>query len=438
MQDKDIHISKKFTNRAWGEMRKLLDEEMPAQDTGRRRVGWWFLFIGLTAGLAGGMVLYNFYTKKTPSSPSSTPTEQKKLDIPVAGITTPRNEISIAAPANEPKIGDKSFAKEPSARHIASNTAEKPDAVSTQKTFSHEGILPSSLSVQIVPNTLSPSTEESAMLAENNQLKVAPEASTPNPPVDLTQLPGLELLPLPDGKAFSFAATLPNGRPFTWTAFGSGITGLTEQANGLAAGVLATRRVNDSRFSIESGLGYAFIQQPLTILFTASAVSTPNSPAPGFNDYQAFLGESSINKQSGHQGYAAARLVKSLNLHYVNLPLAVNYRMTPAFRVQGGLNVGVLVYNSSNFATGGIWNRQSESITLDEQEAKALGQSGNIAPAHLRNLDFAAVAGIGYRLTSRLDVNLQYQAGLTDIIPDNQSGDHNRLLRFSLLYLLKN
>ncbi|HFB99272.1 MAG TPA: hypothetical protein ENJ53_00570, partial [Phaeodactylibacter sp.] len=48
-----------FTNKGWGEMRKLLDEEMPVKKKKYRGFFWIFLFVGLGAV----SMLWSFYHK---------------------------------------------------------------------------------------------------------------------------------------------------------------------------------------------------------------------------------------------------------------------------------------------------------------------------------------------------------------------------------------
>ena len=69
MQDKRIHIDKKFMDQSWAEMRKQLDLEMPVPGQQRRRFGWWwFGLVGLLLVSAGAGAAFVVWGKKAPAT----------------------------------------------------------------------------------------------------------------------------------------------------------------------------------------------------------------------------------------------------------------------------------------------------------------------------------------------------------------------------------
>lgn len=60
MQDRHLHNDKDFTDRAWGEMKVLLDEELPVADKRKKRpILWWSTGIAALVIFTIGLSFFN-------------------------------------------------------------------------------------------------------------------------------------------------------------------------------------------------------------------------------------------------------------------------------------------------------------------------------------------------------------------------------------------
>lgn len=100
------------------------------------------------------------------------------------------------------------------------------------------------------------------------------------------------------------------------------------------------------------------------------------------------------------------------NLSYINVPVMVQYNVTPEFYVEAGPEFGVLL---SAHAKGDINGSTIKVSNKDTMNTFNLG--GGI--------------GLGYRFTENLGVNVRYTAGLTKIVK-NDFGDSSKNTNFQL------
>ncbi|KFF13098.1 opacity protein [Chryseobacterium soli] len=85
------------------------------------------------------------------------------------------------------------------------------------------------------------------------------------------------------------------------------------------------------------------------------------------------------------------------NLSYINIPLMVQYNATPEFYLEAGPEFGLLV----NAQVKGDINGQTNKANNKDS---------------LKNFNFGAGIGLGYRFTQNIGVNARYIAGITDTL----------------------
>ncbi|WP_126652183.1 porin family protein [Chryseobacterium aureum] len=100
------------------------------------------------------------------------------------------------------------------------------------------------------------------------------------------------------------------------------------------------------------------------------------------------------------------------NLGYINVPIMLQYNATPELYFEAGPEFGLLV---SAQAKGDINGSTYKASNKD----------------NLKNFNFGAGIGLGYKFTPNLGVNVRYTAGLTKVLK-NEFGDSSKNTNFQL------
>ncbi|WKN44735.1 porin family protein [Tunicatimonas pelagia] len=95
------------------------------------------------------------------------------------------------------------------------------------------------------------------------------------------------------------------------------------------------------------------------------------------------------------------------NLHYLSIPIMLQYRVLDRVFVELGPEFGYLLGTGTNLNNDGFGGSFSDNPSFDEQLL-----------ASYRDLDVAFNVGVGYALSDRWLVNLRYNLGLRDISDD--------------------
>ena len=94
------------------------------------------------------------------------------------------------------------------------------------------------------------------------------------------------------------------------------------------------------------------------------------------------------------------------NLHYINLPIMLQYHVLDRLTVELGPEFGYLLSAGTNFNSGGF-SSFSNTPSFDDQLL-----------ASYRDLDIALNLGVDYALSDRWSVNVRYNLGIRDISDD--------------------
>lgn len=434
MQDKELHIDKKLIGRGWQEMHKLLDEEMPVQQTGKRRFVAW-MSLGAIALLVGAAILvYCLVQFEHEATPPPVPTTIS--DLPIAegekspgeilqnNATEQESNSEIAETSAGAEISRSSFLpkkKKGRINNLVPKTAKTDDSNTSSNQVEWRNASSSS-AIPVEPNIAD------EVIITGLEKQAAREF------LPLEKLATLSLNELKNSvsSAPPVSIDFPETKKINWSIYGTGMSGLTSQGSGLGAGTLAAYPLKNSRFTLEAGLGYSFVQQPVTLVFTGSA--SPNSLQ--FDNYSVELGDQNLERSADLSTSASAKLVKPLNLHYIYFPVQARYRVTSRMSIHAGVNNGLLIYTSSEYAAGGLVGSDLKALELDAKESQTVGQINRVVTARLNDYDFATTAGIGFDVNSKLSMEIEYQAGLSDLIKNNLKKDYNRLATLTFRYRL--
>ncbi len=196
-----------------------------------------------------------------------------------------------------------------------------------------------------------------------------------------------------------------------------------------------------SRWQWEAGIGYSYRQQPLSVDYLAAAgadLSAAASPAVEMPTTRVTLGRHRPSAPTySPQALLVAGIIRPLDLHYLELPATVSYRLGPSLSLVAGGTTGLLLASRSEHTRGGIF--QPGAFGAADQEANFLQEYQKLSEAgpsqRLRILDVSIHAGLELGRPTGWAARLGWQQGLTDLLPDNgHSGDIPAFLRTSLLY----
>jgi len=420
-------LDNKFTNRAWAEMSGLLDREMPVKDSARSRriAGWWWLLTGLCLG--AGMAAFWFSTNDKQQLPA--PVEQTGAETQNRTVAETIAPVSGAAGSMEKSKAVEPVASMVPVAHAAFSgvTADLPNELN-HSTFSKGNVATS------VHNTLDEDETISTVIPIDAKPEIFPRFS-------VEQLAYLAIAPLSERQPELRVVVAPplHGKSFPeLLAYASALTSPVSGSNGLGAGVLASFHFKNPRLSLETGLGYTYIRQPLSILAPEEADPTNTNPIQ--DEHQQVLygfGDLTSKATRLESGYLLA--TQDLGLHYAEVPLHLAFQASPKWQFFAGANFLVLLESSPGFTEGGLLNALDPGL-LDMSSGGGgpfvNGISSNTLHVPLSGFDAQFSAGARYRLSRSLVLGLQYQTGMVDVVKSNGAADYHHLTRLTLFHRL--
>jgi hypothetical protein len=443
MSDKRLHIDKKFTDRAWGEMRRMLDAEMPAGERKRRPpLFWWWL---LAAALLGGSAIAVWQQNRQPQVKPAPAVAAAGLKSQPAETTN----STVATGAPEESVSPTELIE-----NLAVVKKETHGAVVAPSFFtltktnraggaSERKVATTDVEISQKTPSLSPVVAVPVIAFEGPETTNAGQAATSIEPARMayamTGLAYAEIQPLviPAEKQPDFsAAPVALGRNLSSHAFYAGAsTSFPYGAEGLSAGWLKNFRPAESKWSLETGLGYHFVRQPLniTLVETTDPGPSPNTPGSDISTTIEYGYDKEVRATSATEESAVkTSAYQDLALHYAEMPLLAGWQVRPRLRFQAGITASALLVSAPDFTRGGLIEKNNGD--LDDQ-LNSLADADTTA-IEISRFDLATSAGLRYTLTKRLSADFRYQFGLTDALKSNNANDFNRLFRLSLIYRL--
>ncbi|TAK32068.1 MAG: hypothetical protein EPO28_17915 [Saprospiraceae bacterium] len=409
-------IDRKFTDRAWAEMSQLLDREMPdaAPRQKRRIAGWWWLLAGLSLG--AGIAALWFSSLQEPESPPP-------VERPVAQ-TQNRNEHQLSSPVAENSKATEpvaTAAATPQPLKLSAATAATAKAPSRAIPFVAMGENPS----PNARNSQSPAVAIPAAKANDTEPETRPSFT-------ISGLASLPLARLPQHQPalrLSLAATAGGKLHPEFLVYASALASPVSAGEGLAAGVLASFPLKNPRLSFESGLGYTYIRQPLSILAPEKDAS---GTAPTTDESQLVVyGFEDLTAKATRLESSYLLATQDLGLHYAEVPVHLAFAASPKWQFFAGANILVLLESAPSFTHGGLLDA-TRQMDLANGSPFVNGISSSTLRVLLSKTDAQLLAGARYRLSRNLSLGLQYQMGMVDVVKSNRAADYHRLLRLSL------
>lgn len=429
MQDNRKHIDKAFVDQAWDNMRAMLDQELPTSAEKKKRrliFGWWGLAILglLVSSTALGIAYWN--NKEFQSNP----------------IASPKAVAVAPTISDRPKNAEAS--ERPTVPSVATNTQMPTDAFQNQTAKkqvhakSNQYNLPRQApvgqyveqpSALVKKAILSSPSEGLVEVINSEQSKELANSSYQAPEM----LVGPSLIQLNPPKALPVSFGLTVGQPIIakepskwhYGVEGNGMSAIRSKGLGGSVNFFAAKRLENSRWSIDVGLGYTYLQQPLSVVIsqTESQVST-NVGLVDELEYGLTTGSSKIADQNAAQGIRTD-YDQPLHLHYATLPIRFNYKLGSRFLISAGAQTAFLVHSKSKFTQGGVFDSSYPTF-----EAYNIDSS----PIKIAWLDLSAIGSAGFMFNSRTTMEIGYKMGLLDVLPNNSLKDKNRMAFFGMRY----
>ena len=430
MQDNRLHFDEKFTDRAWSKMSNLLDHEMPVQEGRRRSFAWWRLAALACILILGGAGIL-FFNKKAAAT-ATVPSQ------PVAGAIEHPSTSNHSTPA----------AKKPQQTNGNANinlVQENGPSLATKKKPAAAVSMPKQNKAELIQKVA-----DKQPIGQGKETEIAAKktsepflATWPNAPEigdlsdqflpkraiapPLLEAGDVRLIDISGQPTPAIGASFKNPISTGWgyALEGAGMSTLTSPATGASLMAIAAKPLKNSRLSIETGLGYSFIQQPLTIVvegttapvFESVGISSQSNANYGLND--------KLDSYDVSNG-VVTEYFQALKLHYVQVPIRLRYQLSARIGLTIGMEPAILLRSDSKYTSGGV-------LAFDNRndESSSGANSGSISTSVF---DFAASGGLNCRLSKAWSLQLGYKFGLKDVLPNNNFGDFNRLFQAGIRY----
>ncbi len=432
MQDNNTHKDKNFTDRAWREMHALLDQEMPVKDKKRRFAFWWYAGgIAVAASLVG-LWLINFPQENTAGLNENIAIEKTNENTSHSVQKKKQSMIAENTANNKPRIKKSNF--------------------NTNKNNGHKIDLNKNKNIALVEKPTPQIATSAQPDKTKGQFDFTKKNKTHNEdliPKNKNKIPGLiTFLPVKKIENDNIAKPeiqvgFDSKKRYGLIAQGSAYFRIGNSAGGLGATLLADIPVGKNNFSIEAGLGYAYISQPLSYLIETREDSNSGSGTSlieaitevAYSSSTLASFDMSTNNFPGPFLGSRTERFDRLDMHYLQLPAMLSYR-AKRMRFSAGAQAGLLLAASGGQFDGSIFKRAGSST----DQFIPIGQNTVSSPESNRNksdlsyFDLSAIVGVGYDFSPKYGLNLSYNTGLVDVIKSNSIKDYNRFFQLSMRY----
>jgi|GEM_PF-2900620 len=446
----DNQWDEQFIDHGWQEMRKLLDRDMPVLPWWRRRrAGWLALLLLLSLGLGAVYFLGGEGRRRVPQ-PTAT------LDKPALNGAASAKEDLKQSNDDERSIDQISTQEMRAAEGTTkANTAQAGDVEAASNEDDPAARIssvtpPGSNTIEnVIEDTEEPNAGGGLTQLEEQNQPVSmeiPEINSPSTRQEREALMTIDQLPSGATKlnsTFNLSPVLPADMvtrrrssfflvPDQLGVRAAVLSSREGFGSGVEAGLSAGYRFGASRWSLQTGLGYAFQQRDFYrpghgTMDESSPVAFPQQPGREQDDMEA------VQAALPPGGSLAART------HRLSLPANIQFRIGRRWGISTGATVGYVFSakqkNQVNFQrpTG------SFSFSLDRQTYDLLSTAVNqpISEELLRNWEFGLNGGLSFRPSRRILLQLEYHYGLTDLVRSGYYESYNSYLGFGLGYLLK-
>jgi hypothetical protein len=399
---------KQFTDQGWNEMLKTLDQEMPVQEKKRR--GFFWLFPFLLVGVVASV--WAFYP------------ENKKVEIVQSQeVVFDQNQNSEIIVESNLEIINKNIATENQTTEtnnppVGNNKAKNDDGFPSVIESSNP-LLPQVIEV-IVP------VEKTKLIGQKEPLaRLEKEVQLINPNFITIELQKQEELAIEE-KEFLFEeeTIVKNPNPTKRkTEFGVFAGVVADFANVKKVGLTGGGFVHfpiGNKLGLRTGLGYALLQKELPYSFVGNQDALL-SPEFLLNISTATPPFSTVAVQSNSDFILE-------KFHQLDVPILLTYSPVKKMQIQLGANVSYLVKAKTRLINNSININQAVNddysnygIELDALDLSSISQNQYSDENYWTKLNVSGVAGLAWKPTRRINLELQYHHGFFPILKSNSN-----------------
>ena len=455
MQDKDLHVDKKFTDQAWIKMESLLDQELPVTSDKRKRpiVLWMSEAVGLVALSIGMYFVVNLgnpdiKTKngveliaKEKEGLSSTITLEANSINNTTTFSDNVNDISSPLLTTRNKENRGTLERKASQTSIKSNTGNTVDEnkllISNKQLTSLDSI--NNFKKNSEKNDFS---EELKQTINDEKLVYHNDFSTKNP-IDKLENKIINKLNF-SPTIYPVHLSKKTQKSIRQSVFASTMFAPESKTNGLNIGYLRNIKTSRRGLELQAGVSYKYLAQPIEYTFAEISFTGGQTGTPERLDLLydiSFSGSNNskfLDSNGSFENYDPSPsndiAINRLKLHYLSVPVQLNLRKG-RFSLSGGLQGGILLLASNNSFDGGLLKISGSGNNEDLFYANASSVTANNLPnPKLSIFDLSGTLGTGFNLSENVGLQLSYIHGFKDIIKQNSKKDHNRLFQVSMKY----
>ncbi len=397
---------KQFTDKGWREMLKTLDKEMPVQEKKRRGIFWFFPLLLL--GVVASVWAFNSLSEKIEIAPP----QEIVLDQNQNQINETKDLIK-----KEKESQTSSYNNQPTKNDQSKIDDEFPSVIELSNP-----LLPKVIE-QIIPiqNREINEVKDPIAKIENEVLSFDPNFIT----IELQKIEEL----LIEEKEFFFEESIITNVPKSTkrkTEYGIYAGIVTDFANFNKPGLMTGTSVHfplGKKFGLRTGLGYAQLQKELPFYFVG------NQSAALSEEYLEVTVSAPPFSKVAVQSNTDFVLEK---FHQLDLPVLLTYSPIKKMQFQLGVNASFLIKDqiklirSDLFINNAVNDDYSNfGVELDALDLSSISQNQYAEENYWTKLNISAVAGLAWKPTRRINLELQYHHGFFPILKSNQKYESN-------------
>ncbi len=416
-------FNKDFEDFGWSEMQKMLDRELPVADNKRRRglVFWLFLIGCLTA-----LGVYEFNTNHSVENKNSNSVViNNELKSDNSNSINNENKNNNSVVTNNELKNDNSNSinnKNKNNNSVVINNELKSDNSSSinnknknnnSVVINNRNISPQYFNEKLSHNDAIDATQGTLIITEQVfTLNNKPLKEIKSDSMVINDLKGINPLT-------KYALIKPIFTSKTHWGVTTGIhTEGSKIMDGWQLGFVINRQFKP-KLSLSTGLNYRQTKVNGNVPLTYYQVELKG----------AYTSQSAL--------VPAKRIVLN-KLNYSELPFAINYHFNNKWSISTGIKTAYLmgagIMTSSDSTLFVLQNGNNSKLDASLLSAD---QSSNVTALGLQRWDFAAIGGLNFKPTKRLELSLRYDFGLKNVLNQANWSAYNRFIGLNATYYFK-
>ena len=421
-------FNKDFEDFAWSEMQKLLDQDLPVAEKKRRRglVFWLFAMVGLIAFIGGGAFIYN-ELNKTELKINNSELNKKQLanthsELNKKQLANTHSELNNKQLViNNAELNKKQLANTHSELNNKQLVINKAELNENQLTNTHSELntpFNQAIITEGAPQYLG-EKDVIYKIDSNSQGKFIPQEIIAK--LNINKLNEL-IIDTPNLAYSSFIihhSSLFNSKWHFGVETGIHTEGY-EKVDGWQLGVVLSKQFRRN-WSVSAGLNFR-----KTVIHGDSLTYYQARELSGYN-----------NQVSTTNTLIPANRLIINRLIYVELPISLNYSINKKWLIVAGIKTAYLAKANVNVLSDSTLFVLSTKTNSGLINAADRANSSDIKLLGLNRWDFAAIGGIYFKPTDKIQLSLRYDYGFRNSLNRPNWSAYNRFVGVNVAYYFR-